>query len=112
MRFAKTIREPRNPSNQVLHILLDQSNVGGSKGHIQGNLYGNKGMKEFYQSVRISLIQSDLYFILDGQDCQLFADGSQKYTTLWSETNQKVKVPIGKWFALEYYYKEGNTEPL
>ncbi len=55
-------------------------------------------------------IESDLYFILDGQDCQLFPDDSQKYTTLWSETNQKVKVPIGKWFTLEYYYKEGNAE--
>lgn len=54
--------------------------------------------------------ESDLYFILDGQDCQLFPDDSQKYTTLWSETNQKVKVPIGKWFTLEYYYKEGNAE--
>lgn len=54
--------------------------------------------------------ESDLYFILDGQDCQLFSDDSQKYTTLWSETNQEVKVPIGKWFTLEYYYKEGNAE--
>ncbi len=55
-------------------------------------------------------IESDLYFIIDGQDCQLFPDDSQKYTTLWSETNQKVKVPIGKWFTLAYYYKEGNAE--
>ena len=54
--------------------------------------------------------ESDLYFIVDGQDCQLFEDGGQKYTTLWSETNQKVKVPIEKWFTLEYYYKEGNAE--
>ncbi len=52
--------------------------------------------------------ESDLYFILDGQDCQLFEDGSQKYTTLWSEMNQQVKVPIGKWFTLDYYYKEGD----
>lgn len=156
-RFAKIIPEPGNPSNQVLHFWLDQPNVGGSKGRIQGNIYGNKGMKEFYQSERIFLTndfntvrtfpdkiswltiaefwnnitwsqtvpygfritlgigkpvatESDLYFILDGQDCQLFANGSQKYTTLWSETNQDVKVPIGKWFTLEYYYKEGNAE--
>jgi hypothetical protein len=54
--------------------------------------------------------ESDLFFILDGQDCQLFEDGSQKYTTLWSEINQNVKVPIGKWFTLEYYYKEGDAE--
>lgn len=53
--------------------------------------------------------ENDLYFILDGQDCELFADNSQKYTTLWKETNQNVKVPIGKWFTLEYYYKEGDS---
>jgi hypothetical protein len=52
--------------------------------------------------------ESDLYFILDAQDCQLFENGRQKYSTLWSETNKKVIVPIGKWFTLEYYYKEGN----
>jgi hypothetical protein len=157
MRFAKIISEPGNPSNHVLQFWLDQPNVEGSKGRIQGNLYGNKGIKEFYQSERIFLTsdfntvrtfpdkiswltiaefwnnvtwsqtvpygfritlgigkpvatESDLYFILDAQDCQLFADGSQKYTTLWSLTNQMVKVPIGKWFTLEYYYKEGNAE--
>lgn len=54
--------------------------------------------------------ESDLYFIVDGQDCQLFADDSQKYTTLWSEMNKQVKVPIGKWFILEYYYKEGDSK--
>jgi hypothetical protein len=156
MRFAKIIAEPGNPSNHVLHFWLNQPNVEGSKGRIQANLYGNKGLKEFYQSERIFLpadfnmvrtfpdkinwltiaefwnnitwsqtvpygfritlgigkpvtTESDLYFILDGQDCQLFADGSQKYTTLWSETNQKVKIPIGKWFTLEYYFKEGDA---
>jgi hypothetical protein len=54
--------------------------------------------------------ESDLYFIVDGQDCQLFADGRQKYTTLWSKVNQQVEVPIGQWFTLEYYYKEGNAK--
>lgn len=157
MRFAKIIPEPGNPSNHVLHFWLNKPNVEGHKGRIQGNLYGNQGMKAFYQSERIFLhndfsavrtfpskinwltiaefwnnvtwnqkvpfgfritlgigkpvtTESDLYFILDAQDCELFADGSQKYTTLWSETNQKIKVPIGKWFTLEYYFKEGNAE--
>lgn len=55
LRFAKIVPEPGNPSNHVLHFWLDKPNVGGSKGRIQGNLYGNKGMKEFYQSVRIFL---------------------------------------------------------
>lgn len=156
MRFAKIVPEVGNPGNHVLHFWLNEPNVRGSKGRIQGNLYGNKGMKEFYQSERIFLpndfnivrtfpdkitwltiaefwnnitwsqtipcgfritlgigkpvaTESDLYFILDGQDCQLFADGSQKYTTLWSESNREVKVPIEKWFTLEYYYKKGDA---
>ena len=54
--------------------------------------------------------ESDLYFILDAQDCELFADGKQKYTTIWAETNRPVKVPIGKWFTMDYYYKEGDNE--
>ena len=54
--------------------------------------------------------ESDLYFILDAQNCDLFKDDRQKYTTIWSEINEKVKVPIGKWFTLEYYYKEGNDK--
>ena len=54
--------------------------------------------------------ESDLYFILDAQDCELFADGKQKYTTIWAETNQDVKVPIGKWFTMDYYYKEGDNQ--
>lgn len=157
MRFAKIIQEPGNPANHILHFWLDQPNVEGQKGRIQGNIYGNNGLYEFYQSERIFLHDdfntvrtftnkiswltiaefwnnitwsqtvpyrfritlgigkpvstiSDLYFILDAQDCELFADGSQKYTTVWSETNQNVNVPIGKWFTLDYYYKEGNNE--
>jgi len=54
--------------------------------------------------------ESDLYFILDAQDCELFKDGKQKYTTIWSETNQAVKVPIGQWFTMDYYYQEGNQQ--
>jgi len=55
MRFAKIVPEPGNPGNHVLHFWLNEPNVGGSKGRIQGNLYGNKGMKEFYQSEPIFL---------------------------------------------------------
>jgi hypothetical protein len=53
-------------------------------------------------------LESDLYFIIDAEDCQLFKDGKQKYTTVWAQTNKAVKVPIGKWFTLDYYYKEGD----
>ncbi len=35
--------------------------------------------------------EGDLYFILDGQDCELFENGSQKYTTLWDEINTECK---------------------
>jgi hypothetical protein len=157
MRFARIVPEPGNPSNHVLHFWLDKPNVDGSKGRIQANLYGNKGMKAFYQSVRMFLTsdfntvksfpkqihwltitefwnnitwsqtvpyrfritlgigkpvaaESDLHFIVDAQDCELFQDGRQKYTTIWSETNRTIKVPIGKWFTMEYYYQEGNQE--
>jgi len=157
MRYAKIIPEPGRPSNHVLQFWLDQPNVQGSKGRIQGNIYGNNNLYEFSQSERVFLhddfnmvktypnkiswltiaefwnnitwsqsvpygfritlgigkpiaTTSELYFILDAQNCELFADGSQKYTTLWSETNQTYKVPVGKWFTLEYYYKEGNAE--
>lgn len=154
MRYARIIAEPSNPHNHVLQFWLDKPNVDGKKGRIQANLYGNNGLKEIYQSVRIFLpddfntvrqypreihwltiaefwnnitwshevpygfritlgigkptsAESDLYFILDAQDCELFEDGKQKYTTIWAESNKQVKVPIGKWFTMDYYYKEG-----
>jgi hypothetical protein len=157
MRYARIIPEPGNPKNHVLHFWLDRPNVDNSKGRIQGNLYGNNGLKEIYQSVRMFLHndfntvrtypdkihwltiaefwnnitwsqtvpfrfritlgigkptpnESDLYFILDAQDCELFADGKQKYTTIWAESNVTVKVPIGKWFTMDYYYKEGDNQ--
>lgn len=157
MRYAKIIQEPGKPNNHVLHFWLNKPNVEGSKGRIQANLYNNKGLKEFYQSVRIFLpedmravqkfpnkihwltiaefwnnitwsqsvpygfritlglgkptaAESGLQFILDAQDCQLFENGSQKYTTLWAETNETIKVPIGKWFTMNYYYKEGDEK--
>lgn len=157
MRYAKIIPEPGNPSNNVLHFWLNEPNVNGSKGRIQGNIYGNNGLHEFYQSVRVHLhddfntvrtypqeiswltlaefwnnvtwnqnvpyrfritlglgkpteAESDLYFILDAQDCELYVDGKQKYTTIWSEINQSVAVPIDKWFTMDYYYREGNNE--
>lgn len=53
--------------------------------------------------------ESDLYFIPDAQDCELYEDGSRKYTTIWAETNPKVKVPVGNWFSAEYYFKEGDN---
>lgn len=54
--------------------------------------------------------EGDLYFILDAQDCELFENGRQKYTTIWAEINKDVTVPIGKWFIMDYYFKEGNND--
>ena len=156
-RFARIVPEPGNPGNKILHFWLDGPNVDNSKGRIQGNLYGNKGMKGFSQSVRMFLPddfntvrtfpkpihwltiaefwnnvtwsqqipyrfritlgigkptekESDLHFILDAQDCELFKDDSQKYTTIWAETNESVNVPIGRWFTMHYYYIEGDMD--
>ncbi len=157
MRYARIIPEPSNPANHVLHFWLNQPNVKGTKGRIQGNIYGSKGMKEFHQSVRVFLHddfntvkqypkeihwltiaefwnnitwsqavpnrfritlgigkpvpgESDLYFIIDAQDCELFPDGKQKYTTIWKETNRSESIPIGKWFTMDFYYREGGHE--
>ena len=54
--------------------------------------------------------ESDLTFILDAQDCELFEDGRQRYTTIWSARNQDIKIPIGEWFTMHYYFKEGDAE--
>ncbi len=51
--------------------------------------------------------KSELNFILDAQDCEFTADGKQQYTNIWNKESE-VKVPIGKWFTLETYFKEGN----
>ncbi|MBE7172105.1 MAG: hypothetical protein INR73_16070 [Williamsia sp.] len=157
MRYARIIAEPGNPDNHVLQFWLKEPNVHGTKGRIQANIYGNNGLKEFYQQERIFLHpdfnavrsfpqkihwltlaefwnnitwsqtvpyrfritlgigkliegEDDLHFILDAEDCQLFPDNRQKYTTVWAEVNKEVKIPIGKWFTLEYYFKEGDNK--
>ncbi|OAQ38938.1 hypothetical protein A5893_12940 [Pedobacter psychrophilus] len=46
--------------------------------------------------------ESDLYFRLNSEDA------GQK--EIWEEVNKEFKVPIGKWFTLEYYFKEGNDK--
>lgn len=44
--------------------------------------------------------KSDLNFILNAEDA------GQK--EVWRSNNTDVKVPIGKWFTMEYYFKEGD----
>ncbi|WP_254560023.1 hypothetical protein [Dyadobacter diqingensis] len=45
---------------------------------------------------------SELNFILNAEN--------GLYNEIWNGDNTKVKVPIGKWFTLDYYLKEGNKE--
>lgn len=45
---------------------------------------------------------SDLYFILNAEN-----PGQKE---VWEADNNVIKVPIGKWFTLEYYFLEGNKE--
>ena len=45
---------------------------------------------------------SDLNFSLDAQ-----GPGMKR---VWIAHNDQVKVPIGRWFTLEYYFKEGDSQ--
>lgn len=49
--------------------------------------------------------ESDLYFILNAENA-----GQKEVWNARNENRNKVKVPIGKWFTMEYYYKEGDKE--
>ncbi|MFC4213573.1 hypothetical protein ACFOWA_20450 [Pedobacter lithocola] len=46
--------------------------------------------------------ETDLNFLLNAED-----PGQKE---VWRYNNTNVKVPIGKWFTMEYYFKEGNKE--
>jgi hypothetical protein len=45
---------------------------------------------------------SDLNFILNAEN-----PGQKE---VWNADHLDVKVPIGKWFTMDYYFKEGNKE--
>ena len=45
--------------------------------------------------------ESDLYFTLSAED--------QGQISVWKAPQSNVKVPIGRWFTMEYYFKEGDT---
>ncbi len=44
----------------------------------------------------------NLYFGVDSQD--------MGFVEVWNASNKNVKVPVGKWFTMEYYFKEGNDK--
>lgn len=54
--------------------------------------------------------KSELYFKVDAQDIDRRLPVDKRFKTLWVEKNTEVKVPIGEWFTLEYYCKEGDRE--
>jgi hypothetical protein len=43
---------------------------------------------------------NELHFILNAED--------QGMVEVWNADNPEVKVPVGKWFTMEYYFKEGD----
>jgi hypothetical protein len=51
-------------------------------------------------------LSNDLFFYVYGQD---YNSKTEKYKTIWSEMNHELKVPIGEWFNIEIYFKEGNS---
>jgi hypothetical protein len=51
--------------------------------------------------------KSELHFIVDAED---YDYSTKKYIKLWHDMNKTIAVPIGKWFTLEYYMKEGNAQ--
>lgn len=54
--------------------------------------------------------ESDLYFKVDAQDIDRKLPPDQRFKTLWVEKNNRIKVPVGEWFTLEFYCKEGDKQ--
>lgn len=54
--------------------------------------------------------ESDFYFEVDAQDIDRNQPADKRFKSLWIEKNHEVKVPVGEWFTLEYYYKEGDKD--
>lgn len=56
MRLAQITTDPTNPTNNVLWFWIKYPNVSGTKGRIQGNLYGSTvGFTNLYYSIRLYL---------------------------------------------------------
>ena len=47
----------------------------------------------------------ELYFILNAENA-----GQKEVWNANNDQKQKVKVPVGKWFTMQYYYKEGDKQ--
>ncbi len=55
MRLAEIVPDPVDPSNNVLKFWIKQPNVGGYKGRVQANLYGNNNIYNLFYSIRMYL---------------------------------------------------------
>lgn len=62
----------------------------------------NKGFRVTLGIGKPSAATSDLNFILNAEN-----DGQKE---VWNADNTTIKVPIGKWFKMDYYFKEGNKD--
>ena len=154
-QFAEIIPEPGNPDNHILHFQANGYDAHAKKPlRIQVNAYEiKKGLKEFYQSVRMFLPEhmnelkcyptkwshftifeiwnnydwtgnpyafrisfniysyayqgdNNLYFAISAQDSNPGVFGWQ---TVWSARNSDMMVPVGEWFTMYYYFKEGDA---
>ncbi len=154
-RNVNIIPEPGNEKNHVMQFWLADSwhaSEGQQKARVQASLYNiKKGLKEFYQSVRVFLSEdfsalkrypqtipwctisefwnnewwvknepygfrvtlgigkpvvenSELYFILEAENA------GQKLVWRADYKTSTIAVPIGKWFTMDYYFKEGNEQ--
>lgn len=50
--------------------------------------------------------ESELFFRVYGQDKSV----NDSWTSVWEQTNKGIPVPIGEWFTLEIYLREGGSE--
>ena len=73
-----------------------------NKHYLHGTADYDKGFRITLGIGKPTAAVSDLSFILD-------ADGLD-WKRVWIARNEQVKVPIGKWFTMEYYYKEGDSQ--
>jgi hypothetical protein len=77
---------------------LSISEIWNNKWWISGEKYGFRitlGVGKYTD------IENDLHFILSADDAE--------QRGVWHGDNTSVKVPIGKWFTMEYYFKEGDV---
>lgn len=51
-----------------------------------------------------------VYFDIHGQTGDMRENGTVQYDNVWEDKNTTTPVPIGKWFTLSYYFKDGGAD--